>query len=617
MACEMQIQEKYFLGIISMAALIIDYIRHYLGFSWLTGPVLDKELRVSSRKRRNYVLRFAYISLLLMILFLVWISVISYRAPSVFQVSRMAEAGKAIITYIVWFQFCAAQIIAIIMLSNAISDEIYHKTLGMLMTTPITSLQIVMGKLFSKLLQLLLLLAISMPLLAVVRLFGGVPWQFVTTSLLLTVSMVFFVSSLSLFYSIFCRRAYVVIILTVLTLVVLFALIPFIFFTMITLLELYKVIPERTLIYFLYQPNPYITFFINTMIMIEPRSSSSIGFFYGSVYINAGFLFVLSLLLLLLSIISVRKVALRQATGQLLSSRQKEAIKDEKRFYKNKRNSSIISVVGPPILWKELILPLRRHVKIYRIIIVLIFLAILLYSYWYLYKENVISQDYPHVFYAIIFMGLGTLFTIVLSATTITTEKESSAWPLLLTSTLGDWQIVLGKFLGVLSRCFPVWLILLGHVIIFTFTGVLHPVVIPLTLILVTWYIVLLSSSGLFFSSLFKKTTTAVIMNFVFVLSVWGIIPLILGIISAIERSGEIIEGGLFFNPFIQVIVIIISTVKSHSRMNSIRLQFDWPSGLESMGTTLTIFIGSLLMYLIVSLIFLWCAKKRLRRKIF
>ena len=32
---------------------------------WLTGPILDKELRVSSRRRRNYWLRFVYIALLM------------------------------------------------------------------------------------------------------------------------------------------------------------------------------------------------------------------------------------------------------------------------------------------------------------------------------------------------------------------------------------------------------------------------------------------------------------------------------------------------------------------------------------------------------------------------
>ena len=181
-----------------MAEAIIKCICRILSPSWLLGPIFDKELRVSSRRRRNYVLRFAYIGLLLAILFFVWAEVVQTSGYSLYHASRMARAGQSIITFIVWFQFCATQIIAVIMLSTAISDEIYNKTLGLLMTTPINSFQIVMGKLLSKLLQLILLLVISLPLLAVVRIFGGVPWNYIISSLCLTLATVIFVGSISL-----------------------------------------------------------------------------------------------------------------------------------------------------------------------------------------------------------------------------------------------------------------------------------------------------------------------------------------------------------------------------------------------------------------------------------
>ena len=166
-----------------MITALISYIARFFSFFWLTGPVFDKELRVSSRQRRNYFLRFAYIFILMIILMLIWGRVSYYRGSSVLQVSRLAQAGRNIVIYIVWFQFCAVQLIAVVMLSNSISDEIYHKTLGVLITTPITSTQIVIGKLLSKLLQIILLLAISLPLLAIIRIFGGVPWNFIISSL--------------------------------------------------------------------------------------------------------------------------------------------------------------------------------------------------------------------------------------------------------------------------------------------------------------------------------------------------------------------------------------------------------------------------------------------------
>ncbi len=598
-----------------MTASIINHIRYYLGFSWLTGPVFDKELRVSSRKRRNYVLRFLYISLLLTILFFVWIQVIDYRGANVVQVSRMAQAGKYIVTFIVWFQFCAAQVIAVIMLSNSISDEIYHKTLGMLMTTPITSLQIVMGKLFSKLLQLILLLAISMPLLAVVRLFGGVPWKFVTSSLCITLSMVIFVSSLSLFYSIFSRRAYVVIIKTVLTLLALFALLPFLIATVVYIGRFYSRLSEQLILFIIYQPNPYMTLFLSTLSAVEPRAG--VGMVYNSVYINCAFLLVLSLILLILSMIMVRRVALRQAIGQLNLSRERKSIIKSLKNSQQESKSSIIRVFGSPILWKELILPIRKRVKKLRILAVLIFLGLIGYSYWFFYRVHGINEEVVHVFYTLIFMGLGTLFTLVLSATTITSEKESSSWPLLLTSTLDDRQIIFGKFIGVLSRCMPVWILLPGHVFFFYFMGIIHPAAIPLTVILVTWYVILLCSSGLYFSSLFKRTTTAVIMNFVFALFIWGINPLIFGILCEIVKDYESFKVYVSINPFIQVIVIMISTVGRNINQGFGGLDFDWPAGYFKFNTTLCIFVFSFCGYMTLAMLFLWRAKKRLRRKIF
>ena len=130
-----------------MTTALISFVWRFLNPAWLTGPIFDKELRVSSRRRRNYFLRFAYIGLLSIFVVFVWyIAVaISSSGSAAFQISRMSEAGKYIITSIIWFQFIAVQLIAVIMLSTSVSDEIYHRTLGLLMTTPINSFQIVMG----------------------------------------------------------------------------------------------------------------------------------------------------------------------------------------------------------------------------------------------------------------------------------------------------------------------------------------------------------------------------------------------------------------------------------------------------------------------------------------
>ena len=68
---------------------------------WLTGPIFDKELRVSSRRRRNYALRFFYILLLTAFIGIVWLAVVPISGNAVYAQSNMAVAGRQIVMTIV------------------------------------------------------------------------------------------------------------------------------------------------------------------------------------------------------------------------------------------------------------------------------------------------------------------------------------------------------------------------------------------------------------------------------------------------------------------------------------------------------------------------------------
>ncbi len=131
----------------------------------LPGPVFDKELRIASRRRKSYVLRFAYVGLLTAFVAGAWFASADdgSAGSAVYQASRMAAAGRYIAVAIVWFQFIAAQLLAVVLLGTAITDEIRKRTLHVLAVTPITGLQIAGGKLAGGLLPIIMLLAASLP----------------------------------------------------------------------------------------------------------------------------------------------------------------------------------------------------------------------------------------------------------------------------------------------------------------------------------------------------------------------------------------------------------------------------------------------------------------------
>ena len=610
-----------------MHLISINSVSSLFRFSRLTGPLFDKELRISSRRKRNYVLRFAYMIFLTFFVVIVWLSVVKFQGTATFQKSRMSVAGKNIITTIVSFQFIATQLIAVVMLSNSISDEIYHRTLGVLMTTPINSFQIVMGKLFSKLLQIILLLTISVPLLAIVRIFGGVPLDYIFSSLCITLTAVIFAGSLSLNFSISNRRTYVVIIKTIVTLGILFMFIPAM--TAVLLRPRWFYIPvfrnpigQYPVLIVLLHFNPFGAMSLNTAKMLSP--ATGIPFF--SWPIHCGIMLIASALLIARSVRVVRKVALRQATGsaELVPRFKLKRKKSQTSHIPGRPDQSIGTireVNGLPVLWKELRAPMIQGGSGRNSIIGLGFAVVaLLITYVVFARHRYLSEDFSHAMYALMFVTIGSIFHMVLSSTCITSEKESSAWPILLATSMDDWHIVVGKAAGVFYKCLPVWLLFAGHVLIFVLIGYIHPIAIFHLYIFVLGLAAFLTGLGLYCSSLFRRTTWAVVGNFAFVLIFWAVIPVVFAMTAEITRKTGVFEAYISANPLFQSSTIMYGaagTSNAHASLSS--LKYNWPISArsESVFSTTGILLVYMLIYMLGGLFFTWRAKCRFRRNIF
>ncbi|MHC4617036.1 MAG: ABC transporter permease [Planctomycetota bacterium] len=607
-----------------MTTALADFVRQFASLSWLTGPIFDKELRVSSRRKRNYVLRSAYLALLTLFLVLICFRAVSYSGSALFRTSRMAEAGKAVVTFIVWFQFCALQFVAVVMLSTAISDEIYNHTLGLLMTTPISSFQIVMGKLLSRLLHVMLLMAVSLPLLVITRLFGGVPWDYVISSLCITLTTVIFVASLSLFFSIFLHRAHVVIIMTILTAAALFAVVPFLMPFLASVIwdfmpfDLQSIISKSTLTVLFFHPNPYITFFINTLSMLEPRAMAGIAFFCWP--LHCAIMLAASALVLTVAVGLVRKVALSQSVGhldtfELTAPNKKTALED---VPPKVSPASIRRISGPPIIWHQLHTQWSRRHKTTVFVIIAILLVATFIMYGFMAITNRLHDRQVHTLFVIILMGLGMLFTILVPATTITSEKQARSWPLLLTTTLSDNAIVFGKFAGAFCRCLPVWLLLFGHLLFSVLLGLLHPIVIGQMAILVVWVTAFLCCTGLYFSSRFRHNATAVIMNFALAAAVWVLLPVLLVMCCYMAQIRStwfeaLTRACMDANPLFQGYLVVGATLSGG--YGTARYKW-WGESLDAMESTLFM-LAFMLLYMLLAWIFAWRARGRIRRNIF
>ena len=570
----------------------------------LFGPIFEKELRVSSRRKRNYALRSFYIASLTVFLIVVWLQTAQDVSSSgLYMSSRLAAAGKAIIVTIVWFQFCVTQVLAVIMLSTAIGEEIYLRTLGVLMTTPMTCLRIVIGKLSSKLLQLILLLAISLPLLAIIRVFGGVPWDYIISSLCITLTTIIFFGSLSLFFSIFSRRAYVVIILTGLVLAVLFGLLLFIY------MLIFSVFPwgipwsrqADASITILYHLNPYMMLALNTDVMLNPGLAGRVSY---SWLVHCGIMLAASSGIVFVSVLLVRKIALSQAFGfpnilrRLLSPPGPDSTKDT---ITSKSTRQIRRVIGPPVVWKELRSRVSKRERLFVAVIIGLELALIVAMYLFPVVEDVFGAQETYMLYICIFVGLGLLSVTILPAASITSEKEAQTWPLLVLTTLSGWQILAGKFVGVLRRSLFVWLLLFVYIGLFWLFNVgIGLFAMAQMVVIVSGSIVFLCGTGFYFSSRFRRTGAAVVTNFILMVLVWGIVPFLVILLKDVFRLGryffildDLEEYCLGAVPFVQAMKVMDSN----------------PSLSES-----SRFIPT---YMVLGILFTWRAKCRLKRNIF
>ena len=478
----------------------------------LFGPIFDKELRVSSRRRKNYVLRFAYILLLSIFILSIWYSTLGIRSSgsTVYRISRFSSAGRHIITTIAWFQFVAAQLIAIVMLSSSVSDEIRTGTLSVLMTTPISSFQIVTGKLLSKLLQLMLLLAISLPLLAIVRIFGGVPWDYVASSVCITMAAVMLAGTVSLMLSMIYRHSYTVVMMTILGYLLVFGALPGLF-NMLAVKGIF-IFDQNVTQSVLALINPFVAFAATNAILLQ----SGVPKFF-SWPVHCLLMLAVTAVLIAVAVWRVRKAALVSmfsSTTKLWPAGILERMLT-RIFYKagsQSPDSSILPVTGPPIVWKEMRKGFVGHSKTDRTITILLIVLFCLTAILLLLSSR------NNIFTRCLMLGLNWVVMIriaVFSAGSIAGEKEARTWPILLVTTLGDKEIIRGKAIAAIRRNIPLLLLYLVLICISyanlglqVFPQIL--ISLPIAAVDMVCSIIFLAGIGVYFGVRLKTTTTAV-----------------------------------------------------------------------------------------------------------
>jgi ABC-type transport system involved in multi-copper enzyme maturation permease subunit len=171
----------------------------------LPGPVFTFELMKTARRGRLYLVRAFYAGLLLVILWTVhsgWVSdtggELKFWQVKFFALS--AFLGIAIGQAILALALTPA------LVAGVIADEKERKTLHYLMASQLTNAEIVLGKLLVRMLYLVVLLGVSVPVLSLLVLMGGIDPKLVVLVCAATFSTAWFLATLSIWVSTIVRR---------------------------------------------------------------------------------------------------------------------------------------------------------------------------------------------------------------------------------------------------------------------------------------------------------------------------------------------------------------------------------------------------------------------------
>lgn len=181
------------------------------GFTRTVGGVAAigvKELRGRMRGRRAFVILTIYLLLLGGFALMIEKVIEANYASGFGGTSAFASAavGQGIFAALLFLMTLQVVFLAPSSTSGAISLEREKQTLDLLITTPISSLAVIVGKLLSALVYVFLLIAASVPLMAVVFVYGGVGPEDVLRGYIVLVATALGLGSFGLFCSSLVKR---------------------------------------------------------------------------------------------------------------------------------------------------------------------------------------------------------------------------------------------------------------------------------------------------------------------------------------------------------------------------------------------------------------------------
>lgn len=174
------------------------FLRWLLRFGPI-NPIAVRLVQGGSRRSRHLYIRTIYLGALIITLLYLLLANSSGAQLSQLSLAAAASGSFAVVAYL---QIALICILAPVFMAGAIAQEANPRTWDILLTTPMSAGEVVLGNLFGRLFFILALLFSSLPLFALTQYFGGVPGRSIFASYLIAACAALLVGSMAIALSV-------------------------------------------------------------------------------------------------------------------------------------------------------------------------------------------------------------------------------------------------------------------------------------------------------------------------------------------------------------------------------------------------------------------------------
>jgi ABC-type transport system involved in multi-copper enzyme maturation permease subunit len=190
----------------------------------LLGPLFNRELLTVPRRSRHYLTRAAYLGALWILGLTAWQATVGWNRTA--TLGETARFGLLLFQIFTLVQLTLILFFAAMSAASAVAQEKDRRTFILLLLTDLRSYEIVLGKLMGSMLQILLLLAGTVPLLMLLVLLGGVSPKHVVEAVVIMAATALAAGSLGSVVALWRDKTFQALALTVLFLVLYLSVVP-------------------------------------------------------------------------------------------------------------------------------------------------------------------------------------------------------------------------------------------------------------------------------------------------------------------------------------------------------------------------------------------------------